>query len=306
MSDTTNKPKQMVSYDTYDIGGLDGVPFDEDYCSGKTIGEIIDNVLQDLRYCDYCSTKLLRIEDQVHEESDYSACCFWYCRGCRFWQARFRPDPSRWDLHMPPPDFHAYISKLRELNGDLPEGCNRELALHIRRHPNLLHSFNPTHFEKFVADVFRSNYTDAEVLHVGKSHDGGVDVLLIDSGKEQWLIQVKRRGFQKPSEEVKTIRDLLGAMHLEEARIGIVVSTAGRFSRPAREAAIKAGKVRNPMTVRLVDKGMFDKMLDPVLPDRPWFDPISELDKGLGSCLADRIPSDNQLDLFGPQPFQLI
>ena len=192
------------------------------------------------------------------------------------------------------------------MNEDLPEGCNKELALHITRHPDLLHSFNPTRFEKFVADVFRANYTNAEVLHVGKSHDGGVDVLLIDVQEEQWLIQVKRRGFQIPSEEVKTIRDLLGAMHLGEARMGIVVSTAGRFSRPAQEAAIKAGKVRNPMIVRLVDKSMFNKMLDPILPDRPWLDPISEVDEAICSSLVDRIPSDNQLDMFKPQPFRLI
>ena len=138
-----------------------------------------------------------------------------------------------------------------------------------------------------------------------KPSDGGIDVLLIDAEKGKWLIQVKRRGFQKPSEEVKTIRDILGAMHLAEARVGIVVSTAGRFSRPAQDAAVKAGEVRNPMTVHLVDKGIFNKMLDPVLPDRPWLDPISEVDEDICSCLADRIPSDDQLDLFEPQPFQL-
>ena len=304
MSDTTNKPKQMVLYDTYDVGGLDGVPFDEDYCSDKTIGEITDNVLQDLRYCDYCSTKLLRIEGQVHEVSNYRAYCFWYCRKCRFWQARFRPDPSCYD--MPPPDFHAYISKLREFNGDLPEGCSEELALHIKRSPDLLHSFNSKRFEKFVADVFRANYTNSEVLHVGKSHDGGVDVLLIDADKEKWLIQVKRRESPSPSEGVGTIRDMLGAMHLEEARIGIVVSTTRRFSQPAQKAAVKAGQVRNPVLIRLVDKGVFNEMLDPVLPDRPWLDPISQFDWELAQHLADRIPSDDQLSLFEPQPFQLI
>ena len=302
MSDTTNKPKQMVSYDTYDIGGLDGVPFDENYCSDKTIGEIIDNVLQDLRYCDYCSTKLLRIEGQVHEVSNYRDYCFWYCRKCRFWQARFRPDPSCYD--MSPPDFHAYISKLREFNGGLPEGCNEELASHIRQCPDLLHSFNPTRFEKFVADVFRANYTNAEVLHIGKPRDGGIDVLLIETGSEQWLIQVKRRGSQKSSEGVSTIRELLGTIFVEGGRIGIVVSTVERFSPDAQEIVAKAKK--RGVTVELVDKGIFDKMLDPILPDRPWLDSISQFDWELAQHLADRIPSDTQLDLFEPQPFQLI
>ena len=175
--------------------------------------------------------------------------------------------------------------------------------MYIRRHPNFLHSCDPKGFEKFVADVFRANYTNAEVLHVGKPSDGGIDVLLIDAEKGKWLIQVKRRGFQKPSEEVKTIRDILGAMHLAEARVGIVVSTAGRFSRPAQDAAVKAGEVRNPMTVHLVDKGIFNKMLDPILPDRPWLHPISEVDEEIAKYLADQIPSDNQLYLWQTSNF---
>lgn len=39
-------------------------------------------------------------------------------------------------------------------------------------------------------------------------------------------------------------------------------------------------------------------MLDPVLPDRPWLDPISEVDEEIASYLADQIPTDNQLYLF--------
>ena len=98
MADAMNKPKQMIAYDTFDIDGWNGELFDEDYCSDKTIDEIIDNALKDLRYCDYCSTKLLKIEEQVHEEGNYRDYCLWYCRKCRFWQACFRPDPSRYDI----------------------------------------------------------------------------------------------------------------------------------------------------------------------------------------------------------------
>ena len=85
--------------------------------------------------------------------------------------------------------------------------------------------------------------------------------------------------------------------------MGIVVSTAGRFSRPAQDAAVKAGEVRNPMTVHLVDKGIFNKMLDPILPDRPWLHPISEVDEEIAKYLADQIPSDNQLYLWQTSNF---
>ena len=300
----TNKPKQMAAYDMFDFGGWNGELFDEDYCSDKTIDEIIDNALQDLTSCEYCCTKLLRVEEYLDEADSYRNYCLWYCRNCRFWQARFYSDPLR-DC-IPPPDFHAYISKLREFNGDLPEGCNEELGSHIKRCPDLLHSFNPTRFEKFVADIFRANYTNAEVLHVGKPGDGGIDVLLIEAGNEQWLIQVKRRECPNRSEGVGTIRNVLGAMIENRVHKSIVVSTSKQFSRHAKQIAAEAKAEPYCMTVKLVDKGILNKMVDPVLPDRPWLDPISQFDWELAQHLADRIPSDNQLDSFEPQPFQLI
>ena len=64
--------------------------------------------------------------------------------------------------------------------------------MHIRRDTSRLHFVDPKRFEKFVADVFRANYTNAEVVHVGKPNDGGVDVLLIDAQEEQLIVQVKR------------------------------------------------------------------------------------------------------------------
>ncbi len=304
MVDATNKPKQMTAYDKFEITSDGCILHDDAYCNGEVEETFYENPIQDLESCTYCSTELLKLENESLQEDMHRDYCLWYCDKCCFWQARIY---SAFRACMPPPDNWAYVSKLREFDGNLPEGCNDELALHIRSNPDLLHSFNPKRLEKFVADVFRANYTHAEVLHVGKPGDGGVDVLLIDADREQWLIQVKCRGSQKSSEGVKAIRDILGAMHLREARIGIVISTAERFSRPAQEAAFKAGKVRNPVTIRLVDKGIFNKMLDPVLPDRPWLHPISEVDEEIANYLADQIPSDsgndNQLYLFNPQLF---
>ena len=290
----TNKPKQMTAYDKFKIiSDEEYILHDDAYHNSEEEETICENPLPDLEECAYCSTQLIKVENNTLEKEMHRDYCLWYCDYCRFWQARVY---SAFRACMPPPDNWAYISKLREFDKNLPEGCSTELALHIRRHPDLLHSFSPKRFEKFVADVFQANYTNAEVLHVGKPGDGGIDVLLIEAGGEQWLIQVKRRKSQKCSEGVKTIRDILGAMVVEGTPQGIVVSTAERFSRPAIQAVTKAS--RNGMTVHLVDKGILNKMLDPTLPDRPWLDPISEIDEEISSYLADQIPSDSQLYLF--------
>lgn len=64
MAESVNKPKQMAAYDQLAITSEGYIPYDDN--SGfdeenEIIGEI---PLQNLSYCDYCSTKLLRIEEE--------------------------------------------------------------------------------------------------------------------------------------------------------------------------------------------------------------------------------------------------
>ncbi len=300
MRDSVRNPKQMVSYDRFAISGGGYTPDDDDYCYYEASEETCENPLQDLESCAYCSTKLIKIENNIVQESSYRDFCLWYCRRCRFWQARLYSDPH--GRCMPPPEEWAYISKLREFNPSMPDCCSKQLALYIRSHPHFLYSCAPQRFEKFVADVFRANYANVEVVHVGRPGDGGIDVLLIDAEDEKWLIQVKRRESQDYSEGVSTIRDMLGAMVVKNALKGIVVSTAERFTRDAKRAVAAASAGQHRMTVRLVDRGIFDKMLDPILPDRPWLLPIWQLDTEIAKHLAHRIRSDHQLDLFTAPP----
>lgn len=300
MAESVNKPKQMAAYDQLAITGEGYIPYDDNSGFDEENEIIGDIPLQNLGYCAYCATKLLRNEEEILQERSYRDHCLWYCQKCRFWQARVYSNP--FFSCMPPPENWAYVSKLREFKGDLPECCDAELAAYIRRNPDVLHRYPPTRFEKLVADVFRANYVNAEVLHVGKPYDRGIDVMLIEADGKQWLIQVKRRESQNKAEGVSTIRDMLGAMVLAGTLQGVVVSTAPRFSREAQSAAAKARK--HGMTVRLVDRGIFEKMLDPILPDRPWLQPISQVDSELAAHLAEQIPSDKQLDLFPPYPLQ--
>lgn len=299
---TTTKPKQMEAYDKYMVMGDYRIMVDE-YVRLDEYGDdeetILESPIEDLSRCTFCETILQKVENDELKEDMHRDFCLWYCHNCRFWQTRLY---SSFNACMPPPENWIYKSKLREFNPNLPDGCDEEIAVQIRRHPDLLNYFNPTQFEKFVADVFKANYTNAEVSHVGGPKDGGVDVLLIDSGQEQWFIQVKRRGPQKSSEEVRTIRELIGAMYSEGVRIGVIVSTVEKLS-PDGEELVQKVKKRG-MEVHFVNKDDFDRMLDPVLPDRPWLNPIREIDEEIANYLADHIPSDHQLNLFDP-PFRI-
>ena len=126
MADTTNKPKQMAAYDKFGIVSGRYIPHDN-CVSDEMLEKIRENPIQDLINCDYCSTELLWIEKEIIEEISHGDYRLWYCRNCRFWQALIYSDP--WGYGRPPAaDLWVYVSKLREFNMNLPDGCSEELA----------------------------------------------------------------------------------------------------------------------------------------------------------------------------------
>ena len=126
------------------------------------------------------------------------------------------------------------------------------------------------------------------MVHVGKPDDGGVDILFIDSTHEQWLIQVKRRERADSAEGINTIRNLVGAMVLEGAMRGIVVSTADHFTLRAQQAAKRLEK--RGLHIELIDKGVLNRMLEPVLPDRPWLEIVKADDLEVAKLLSQKVP----------------
>lgn len=62
----------------------------------------------------------------------------------------------------------------------------------LQKETDKLFRMNPSRFEKFVGEVMSAFYA-CEVTHCGKSHDGGIDLLLLRSDIGFVPVQVKRR-----------------------------------------------------------------------------------------------------------------
>jgi hypothetical protein len=219
-----------------------------------------------------------------------------YCRFCRYWRFHYSKTDSFPRGAGVTLAYSSITAKKREYESELPDGVPEEIATWLRRTPSGWHSMNPRRFERLVSDVFRSNHAAAEVIHVGRPDDGGIDVLLIESDGREWLIQAKRRESPDAAEGISTIRNLLGAMVLEDARHGIVVSTADHFTYRAPQAVGRADE--RGMVLRLVEKRALDRMLDRLLPDRPWLSPVMKRFPVFGRHFANLIDSDRQLRLF--------
>lgn len=299
------KPIAMQAFDILEIGpfmDLNGVEAPEEL---QELDVPLHSFMNIPLTCPFCTSALLAygnfnlLDPYVICSPDGKAYHLWYCQYCRFWQWYYYFDQLKeltGDGCPSAPEQKACISKLREFSSGLPEVCSSELAQYLRRHPSEWHKYDPKRFEKLVADVFRENYDGAEVIHIGKPDDGGVDIVFVDSANQQWLVQVKRRMLENSSEGVSTIRNLIGAMILENTLRGVVVSTADHFTLRAQQAVQKAQY--QGLYIELIDKGILNRMLDPILPDRPWLKVVKTHDLEVANLLAQKVPSDHQLRLF--------
>lgn len=130
---------------------------------------------------------------------------------------------------------------------------------YITQHPDKIYGINDKKMEELVASVFKE-FTDCEIHLVGKSHDGGKDLILLD-GEKQTFIQVKRRTQAQKVEPVSSIRDLIGASVIGDADACVFVTTADHFSQPAQTAAQKVVEKKILNSFDLVDYHRFVDML---------------------------------------------
>ena len=113
--------------------------------------------------------------------------------------------------------------------------------------------------EELVADVFK-DFVDCEIRLVGKSHDGGKDLILLD-GDKQTFVQVKRRTRNEKTEPVSSIRDLIGASVIGDANACVFVTTADHFSIHAKNAAQKVVEKKILDSFELIDYHRFVDIL---------------------------------------------
>lgn len=255
--------------------------------------------------CPYCRTELGICEYFEEAETGISVQAridapdlarLWACRHCAYWQ---------WYSVFENRGLHgsAAMSVLREFDPTIPDGCWIELAQHLRRNEGLWQSLHPTAMERLVAELFRANFADAEVIHVGRPGDLGTDVLFIDASGVQWLIQVKRRARNGAVEGFETLQKLLGTLALEGQRRGIIASNASHFSFQSRQQAHRASQ--RGFVIELLDRGKLDRMVGALLPQRPWQALLKDM--GIPLELEERFDrvlsgSGTQMDLTNSSP----
>ena len=243
----------------------------EDFFSPTAL-QIQTRFFQDLkRQCKYCRcTMVLPINhvqdlggsyDSVHQLFDCPQCGWW-------WEHELQGTyMGEGDTLSSSTYRFSILRKFRAQALDLPIAS---LRLALKDNPTILTDLHPTKLEQLVGSVFR-DHLDCDVTHVGRSGDGGIDLLLV-TGDQQWVVQVKRRQNTGAVEGVKPIRELIGSMVVEQYRKGIFVTTASRFTRGARVTAGRAAIVGAVEKIQLIDINSFINLLQLTnhQNERPW------------------------------------
>lgn len=246
----------------------------EDYLRGL-VGDQLEGCLDD--FCPYCG-HWLRHKTHKHYEGDGKLITripedapatrhyvLSTCHRCSYWSITGSEAGTRC---MDPVFLMSAASVAAKFSTEAPQGCSEELAQHLRRNPDLWHFLEPTRLETLVRDIWKANHRHCEVKHVGGPGDLGVDVLFIDDNERRWLIQVKRRSKANKAEGFSTLQSILGTLALQGERHGIIVSTADYFSYQAKREAANAAK--QGFKIKLLDKGILNRMVGALLPRYPW------------------------------------
>lgn len=157
----------------------------------------------------------------------------WACKQCGWWEHLYHSFLESSDGFEQFKDWesrkNSAILKTFDIDSNLIPINTLENYL-IKNSDEIVH-IHHRKMEELVASIFSSHYACTAKV-VGRSNDGGIDIILIDSDKPI-AIQVKRRKKLKTSESVAPIRELIGAALLQDSKDCIFVTTAAKFTNSA-------------------------------------------------------------------------
>lgn len=189
------------------------------------------------------------------------------CEKCGWWQYEYRNQSDAAVDGVVASDKRVATAVLRKYEESDKNVPVQVLSDYIDKYPDKIYSIHDKAMEKLVKSVFETHFS-CDVELVGKSHDGGKDLIMIDSG-EKTYIQVKRRKSKEKVEAVKEIRELLGASYADDVKSCIFVSTADHFSSDAAKLAKNVVQTRKCDRFDLIDCKHFLDMLQLTRKDYP-------------------------------------
>jgi len=237
-----------------------------------TIGFFRDH---DDSICPFCSITMSQVHNESKQEQPewlggglYRVDEYvWSCDKCGWWRIRTNKETDGEIDAISAIVKSAVLKKYDLSSKEIPLAL---LQNHLRNNYDDVIDIDSKKMEQLVKSVFSEHFS-CEVEHIGKSYDGGIDLLLINS-EIPTVVQVKRRRKLKHTEAVSGIRELLGATLLKESKNCIYVSTCSKFSEAAEKAATRSVELGHVENFELYDFKRFSDVLKLTKQayDPPW------------------------------------
>ncbi|MEM6891063.1 MAG: restriction endonuclease [Pseudomonadota bacterium] len=175
--------------------------------------------------CEYCGGRTKVVDDRsfTYSMPAYRE-VYCVCEICGFWRNRYEDTIGNNVISAP------LISQFDPENETV---SLLHLSEEVSKNAEKIYSMDPRQFEVFVGSVI-SEHSDCEVYHVGGTGDDGVDLIAIVSDRPN-LIQVKRRADPQAVEGIDVVKLLFASAFGQGQMSGTVITSAQRFSKPAKE-----------------------------------------------------------------------
>lgn len=209
------------------------------------------------KICPFCGTSLKQVfagtqSATIGTELFLSGDVF-ECPKCKWWTYKTHfvdSDDNMDSIHAIYTDtrYYAITKKFNIDDKNLPIDV---LTSELQKRTDLLYHIDPYKLEELSQSILKGIY-DCQVHHVGKTGDGGIDLIVLD-GDDPILVQIKRRQNPNHVELVKNVREFVGTLFIEGKRRGIYISTADKFSKGSKETADKLLRQRKLDYFELID-----------------------------------------------------
>ena len=237
----------------------------------------------DMNSCGYCSKELVKKQLLEKSHTNMFGTLFEHiveikiCTNCGWWimHRSFADDGMTTCTY----EHSVTVGNAKNFNVSALDVPIALLRKYLTRNPKDLAHIHPQRFELLMQDCLRDAYDSSEVIHMGYSKDGGIDLKLVLTNSETYLVQIKRRSDLTKNEGVTVVRELNGVLFREDEAKGMIITTAPDYTKAAKEERnIKNLKMRERYQVDLLKFDDVVKMINlpTVQPYSPWINHLED------------------------------
>jgi Restriction endonuclease len=208
--------------------------------------------------CPYCSTDLVtkrreHVDPFQQQRLAYdSTVVSKTCHRCSWWYLQVEYTADHHDFELVDRGYETYEGIISRFSNDLWRQPILFVEQELREYRKGLASVSGHEMEKIVGQLI-AQYEECEVRHIGRTSDGGIDLLIV-KGETTTAVQVKHRGSgrARKSEGIECVREFVGALVVEQYSRGLFVTTDAAFSKPAKDYAKKVSRVFIPLELATI------------------------------------------------------